>query len=153
MTSVKLPGFTADFSLHSMSGQHQIVRQILLSGGLINQIYPARLKDENEGVNCDTCVGAQCAELHCLEHSIDLGGTFDPGGGGGGGGGGVEEPCLSSHQCSACVPTGPSIFSPGRQFCIDSICSPGFGGRCDCQVFKGFRSCRVPRPVFTAGRR
>lgn len=144
---MKLPGFTADFSLPNMSGQHQVVRQTFLSGGPINLIYPARLKDENEGVNCDTCVGAECVELHCLEKSISDGGIFDPGGGGGGGGGG--EPCLSSSQCSACVPTGPSIFSPGRQFCIDSICSPGFGGRCDCLVFKGFRSCRVPRPVLT----
>jgi hypothetical protein len=136
---MKLPGFTADLSLHSMSGQHQIGRQILLSGGLINLIYPARLRDENEGVNCDTCVGAQCVGLGCFN-----GGIFDPGGG---------EPCLSSHQCSACVPTGPSIFSPGRQFCIDSICSPSFGGTCRCRVFKGFQSCRLPTPVFTTGLR
>jgi hypothetical protein len=148
---MRLPGFNADVSLYNTSRQHLIVRQILLSGDLI---YPARLKDENEGVNCDTCVGAQCAELHCFEKSLGDGGIFDPGGdGGGGGGGGGGEPCLSSHQCSACIPTGPSIFSPGRQFCIDSICSPGFGGTCSCQVFKGFRSCRVPRPVLTAGRR
>ena len=151
MTNAKLPGFTADFSLN-INGQHQVVGEILLSAGLTNVIYPAKLKDENEGVNCDTCEGAQCVELGCLSKSLGDGGIFDPGDGGGGGGGGGQ-PCLSSSQCSACVPTGPSIFSPGRQFCIDSICSPGFGGRCDCLVFKGFRSCRLPTPVFTSGRR
>ena len=150
---MNIPGFTADASLYCTSGQHQIGRQLLLSGDLISQIYPARLKNEDEGVDCDSCVGAQCAELHCLEKSL---GIFDPGGdgpGGGGGGGGDPLPCLNSHVCSACIPTGPSIFSPGRQFCTDSFCSPGLGGTCRCQVFKGFQSCRLPTPVFTTGRR
>jgi hypothetical protein len=151
MTMMNMPGFTADVSLYSTSGQHQIGRRILLSGDSISLVYPARLKNEDEGVDCDSCVGAQCAELHCLEKSLGNGGIFDPGGGGGGGGGG--EPCLNSHQCSACIPSGPSIFSPGRQFCIDSFCSPSFGGTCRCQVFKGFQSCRLPTPVFTTGRR
>lgn len=135
MTKAKLPGFTADVSLYSTSGQHQIARHILLSGDLNSRIYPARLKDEGEGVNCDTCFGAQCVELGCLDGGLD-------------GGGGL--PCLSSHQCSACIPTGPTIFSRGRQFCIDTFCSPGFGGACRCRVFKGFQSCRVPTPVFTS---
>jgi hypothetical protein len=148
MTRTKLPGFTAEVSLNTTSGQHQIGRQILLSADAISWIYPARLKNEDEGVNCDTCFGAQCVELGCLSKSLGDGGIFDPTvGGGGGGGGGV--PCLNSSQCSACIPTGPSIFSPGRQFCIDSFCSPSFGGACRCQVFKGFRACVLPTPVLT----
>jgi hypothetical protein len=148
---MNMPGFTADVSLYRTSRQWQIDRQVINSSrDLINPIQPARLKDEGEGVNCDTCVGGQCAELHCLEKIVlGDGGVFDPGGGGGGGGGGDGLPCLNSHSCSACIPTGPSIFSGGRQFCIDSICSPGFGGACRCQVFKGFVPCRLPRPVLT----
>lgn len=130
-----LPGFTADLSLSRLSGQRKIGTRIRSSGDSTGQIYPARLKNENEGVNCDTCVGAQCVGLGCLDVGI--------------GGGGDGLPCLSSSQCSACIPSGPSIFSPGRQFCIDSFCSPGFGGSCRCRVFKGFRSCQVPRPVLT----
>src|SRR5258706_413085 len=152
---MNMPGFFADASLLGLSGLHRMAGQAIWSGGSKSQVYPARLKNEDEGVDCDSCIGAQCVELHCLERSS---GAFDPGGGGGfpggggGGGGGNGEPCLNSHVCSACVPTGPSIFSPGRQFCTDSFCSPSFGGKCDCQVFKGFRTCQVPRPVFTTGR-
>ena len=134
---MKLPGFTAGVSLYR-SGQHLITTHTVSSRDS-NGIYPAKLKDENEGVNCDTCFGAQCAELGCLGKLIGDGGVIDP------------EPCLSSRWCSECIPTGPSIFSPGRQFCVDSICSPGFGGTCRCRVFKGWRSCRLPRPVLTAG--
>jgi len=145
---MSIPGFTADLSLNSLQGGLQISRRILSSGNSIGQVYPARLKNEDEGVNCDSCVGAQCAELNCLGKSLGNGGVFDPGGGGGDVG-----PCLGSHWCSGCFPSGPSIFSPGRQFCIDSFCSPGFGGKCTCQVFKGFQSCQLPTPVFTTGRK
>jgi hypothetical protein len=153
---MNIPGFTADASLYGTSGQYQISRQMIDSSqDLLNAIHPARLKNEDEGVDCDSCIGAQCAELHCLEKWANKG-LFDPGGGGdgggGGGGGGGGMPCLSSSTCSSCIPTGPSIFSPGRQFCIDSICSPTFGGKCQCLVFKGFRQCRLPSPVLTTGR-
>jgi len=67
-------------------------------------------------------------------------------GGIGGGGTGVG-PCFGSRQCSACIPTGPTIFGPGRQFCIITDCSPGIGGACRCRlIFKGFLACRVPFP-------
>ena len=128
---MRLPGFTADVSLYS-SRQHL---HSVLSKDVISGVYPAKLKDENEGVNCDTCVGGQCVALGCLGD----GGIFDP------------EPCLNTSECSACVPTGPSIFSPGRQFCTTSFCTPGFNGSCRCRVFKGFQTCQVPRPVLTAG--
>jgi len=141
---MNMPGFTADVSLYRTSRQWQSAsRMIDSSRALISPIQPARLKDESEGVNCDTCVGAQCAELHCLESGLGDGGVFDPDGGG--------VPCLNSHRCSACFPSGPTIFSGGRQFCIDSICWRSFGGGCRCQVFKGFVPCRLPRPVFTQG--
>jgi hypothetical protein len=148
---MNIPGFTAEASFYRTSGQCQIARQLINSSrDLTSSIYPARLKNEDEGVNCDTCVGGQCAELHCLETSaLGDGGIFDPGGGSGGGGGGGM-PCLDSLTCSACIPTGPSILGPGRQFCIYTSCSPTFGGGCRCQVvFKGFLSCRLPNPVLT----
>ena len=70
---------------------------------------------------------------------------------GGLGGGGVIGPCFGSRQCSECIPTGPSIFSPGRQFCIITDCSPTIGGGCRCRlIFKGFLACTVPRPQFVA---
>src|SRR6185437_7349703 len=150
---MNMPGFSADASLYGLSGLHPMAGQAIRSGDSKSQVYPARLKNEDEGVDCDSCIGAQCVELHCLERSsgvFDPGGDGPGGGGGGGGGGGNEEPCLNSHVCSACVPTGPSIFSPGRQFCTDSFCSLSFGGKCVCQVFKGFRNCQVPRPVLTS---
>ena len=57
-------------SFYRTSGQCQIARQLINSSrDLTSSIYPARLKNEDEGVNCDTCVGGQCAELHCLETS------------------------------------------------------------------------------------
>lgn len=77
------------------------------------------------------------------------GGTF--GGIGGGGVIGPVEPCFGSSQCSACIPTGPSIFGPGRQFCTITSCTPTFSGGCRCRViFKGFLACRVPRPDVVA---
>ena len=84
--------------------------------------------------------------------SKELSGIYPAALGDGGGidGGFDTEPCLSSRQCSACIPTGTSIFSPGRQFCINSICTPRFNG-CSCQVFKGWVSCQLPRPVLTTG--
>ena len=78
---MNLPGFSANASLYPLSGPHRIERQIIWSRDSISQVYPARLKDEDAGVDCDSCVGAQCVELHCLEKSA---GVFDPGGGGGG---------------------------------------------------------------------
>jgi hypothetical protein len=153
---MNMPGFTAALSLHSSSEALRIGRQILSSGHSTGRICPAKLKDEEAGVNCDTCFGAQCVELGCLRKSLDLGGgTLDPVGpgvGGGGGGGGTTEPCLNSHVCTKCIPSGPSIFSPGRQFCTDSFCSATFGGKCQCTVFKGFRSCTLPTPVLTTRR-
>jgi hypothetical protein len=132
---MKLPGFTADVSLYP-SSQRLMGTHTVLSKDL-SGIYPAKLKDENAGVNCNNCFGAQCVELGCLGKSLGGGGIVDP------------DPCLNSSSCSACIPTGPSIFSPGRQFCIDSFCSPGFNGTCRCRVYKGFRSCTLPTPVFT----
>lgn len=61
--------------------------------------------------------------------------------------------CFGSHKCTPCIPLGPSIFSPGRQFCIDTSCQPTFGGGCRCHVlFKGFVPCRPSGPggVLTA---
>ncbi len=56
-----------------------------------------------------------------------------------------------SQTCSACIPSGPSIFSPGRQFCQIFSCRPTLGGGCRCSlVFKGFVACRVDHGgVFT----
>lgn len=142
---MNIPGFNAEASLDKTSRHYQTIRQVIcLSTQMIRAITPAAIKKEDEGVNCDTCVGAQCAELHCLEKWIH-GGLFDGGGGvfgGGGGGGRPVEPCFDHEECSACVPVGPSIFSPGRQFCQFFTCQPTFSGGCNCQVFhKGFRSC------------
>ena len=147
-----MPGFTAEASFYRTSGQCQIGRQLINSSGdLTSSIYPAKLKNEEEGVDCDSCIGGQCAELRCLEKWVN-GGLFDPGGGGGGGGGGGT-PCFDYQQCSECIPSGPSIFSPGRQFCQFFICRPTFGGGCRCHVqFKGFVPCRLPDPVLTTGR-
>lgn len=57
----------------------------------------------------------------------------------------AEGACLPVTQtCSACIPSGPSIFSPGRQFCQIFTCQPTFGGGCRCRLFfKGFLACRV----------
>ena len=50
-------------------------------------------------------------------------------------------------ECTACLPLGPSIFSPGRQFCTIKTCRPTFRGGCRCQVFfKGFLPCQLPVP-------
>jgi hypothetical protein len=149
MNTMSMPGFTAEASFYRTSGQYQIGRQLINSSrDLTSSIYPAKLKNEEEGVDCDSCIGGQCADLRCLEKWAN-GGLFDPGGGGGGGG---VTPCLDSHACTPCIPSGPSIFSPGRQFCIDSFCSPSFGGQCRCLVHKGFAPCRPPDPVLTTGR-
>jgi hypothetical protein len=53
--------------------------------------------------------------------------------------------CVPINQtCSACIPSGPSIFSPGRQFCQIFTCRPTLGGGCRCSLlFKGFLACRV----------
>ena len=73
------------------------------------------------------------------------------GGFGGGAGIGPVEPCFGSSTCSACVPTGPSIFSPGRQFCTITDCRPTINGGCRCRVIhKGFVACRLPRPEVVA---
>ena len=50
--------------------------------------------------------------------------------------------CTNFEKCSTCFPVGPSIFSPGRQFCQFFTCRPTPFGGCRCQIFhKGFRSC------------
>jgi hypothetical protein len=134
---MNLPGFTADVSLYTRR-QHFVGTDSVHSKDL-SGIYPAKLKDENAGVNCNNCFGAQCVELDCLGKLLGGGGIVDP------------NPCLNHSICSACIPTGPSIFSPGRQFCQDYICSPGFNGTCRCTVFKGFRPCTLPTPVLTTG--
>lgn len=56
-------------------------------------------------------------------------------------------------DCGDCIPTGPSIFSPGRQFCTIRSCQPTIQGGCRCRViFKGFLRCQLPLPdVATAG--
>lgn len=141
---MNMPGFNAEASLAKTSRHYQTTRQeISLSTQMMRAITPAAIKREDEGVNCDTCVGAQCAELHCLEKWIHGGLFGDVGDGGfGDGGGGPVEPCFDHEECSACVPVGPSIFSPGRQFCQFFTCQPTSSGGCNCQVFhKGFRSC------------
>jgi len=74
-----------------------------------------------------------------------VGGTV----GGIGGGTGVG-PCFGTRQCSACIPTGPTIFGRGRQFCIITDCSPTISG-CRCRLlFKGFLGCTVPFPNVAA---
>ena len=113
---MNIPGFTAEASFYRTSGQCQIARQLINSSrDLTSSIYPARLKNEDEGVNCDTCVGGQCAELHCLETSaLGDGGIFDPGGGSGGGGGG---------ECPASIPSPAARVSRrGRAF-LDLVAS------------------------------
>jgi hypothetical protein len=55
--------------------------------------------------------------------------------------------CFRPSQCSACIPLGPSIFSPGHQFCIDYSCRYTPSGGCVCrQSSKGFRPCQPPVP-------
>jgi hypothetical protein len=50
--------------------------------------------------------------------------------------------CTDFERCSACIPTGPSIFSPGRQFCRFFTCRPNLFGGCRCRErFKGFVPC------------
>jgi len=52
-----------------------------------------------------------------------------------------------STECGPCIPSGPSIFSRGRQFCTYKSCRPTFSGGCRCRlVFKGFLPCN-PTPV------
>jgi hypothetical protein len=59
------------------------------------------------------------------------------------------EPFVES--CGACIPTGPSIFSPGKQFCQIFTCTPTPFGGCRCRLtFKGFVPCDpFPDPVAT----
>jgi hypothetical protein len=66
-----------------------------------------------------------------------------------GGGGAVipaQADCLGFQQtCSACIPTGPSIFSPGRQFCQTFTCQRTISGGCRCRLLsKGFVRCQPP---------
>jgi hypothetical protein len=58
--------------------------------------------------------------------------------------------CLGFQQkCSECIPVGPSIFSPGRQFCQFFTCQPTISGGCRCRLLsKGFVSCS---PAFPGG--
>ena len=59
----------------------------------------------------------------------------------------AQGPCIGSHNCTPCVSSGPSIFSPGRQFCIFTDCRPTATGGCRCRVvFKGFVPCRPFNP-------
>lgn len=63
--------------------------------------------------------------------------------------GGIHFPCFGSSNCGACIPSGPTIFSPGRQFCINTDCQPTIHGGCKCRVtFKGFVPCQ---PFGTGG--
>lgn len=145
MNIMNMPGFTAETSLYKTSRHYQTARKVVhLPTHMIGAISPAKLKEESEGVNCDTCLGAQCVELHCLEKMTHAGGDLgglDPGGGGGGGSGPVE-PCLDHDQCGVCFPVGPSIFSGGRKFCQSFTCQPTSSGGCSCQVYaKGYQSC------------
>src|SRR6185295_2013023 len=54
---MNMPGFSADASLSGLSGLHRMARQAISSGGSKSQVYPARLKNEDEGVDCDSCIG------------------------------------------------------------------------------------------------
>src|SRR6185295_19498197 len=63
---MNMPGFSADASLSRFNGLHPMA---IWSWDSKSQVYPARLKNEDEGVDCDSCIGAQCVELHCLEKS------------------------------------------------------------------------------------
>lgn len=57
----------------------------------------------------------------------------------------AQSDCISSRKCSECVSLGPSIFSLGRQFCINTACHPTHGGGCRCRVIsKGFVGCKPP---------
>jgi hypothetical protein len=46
------------------------------------------------------------------------------------------------QQCSECIPTGPAIFSRGRQFCQTFTCRQTISGGCSCRLLsKGFVGC------------
>jgi hypothetical protein len=59
--------------------------------------------------------------------------------------------CVDHEECSACIPMGPSIFTPGRQFCQSSRCRPTASGGCRCTVYKGWRSCNPAVPDVLVG--
>lgn len=140
-----MPQFTAEASLYKAGEYYQTGRPLNdLPPQMIRVISPAAIKNDGVSVNCDTCIGAQCVELHCLEKMIHPGGdlgVLNPGGGGGGGGN-PTTPCISYDLCSACIPTGPSLFSGGRKFCQSFTCQTTSSGACSCQVYaKGYQSC------------
>jgi len=123
MSKTNLPGFTADRSLPGFTDE--------------TSLYNSRVTYRSLSAGAGAGTAAVTPAL--------LGGSV--GGLGGGGVIGPVEPCFGSHQCGPCIPTGPSIFGPGRQFCIITDCSPTFGGGCRCRlIFKGFLGCRVPPP-------
>src|SRR5882724_784101 len=143
---MNMPGFNADATLYKTSWHYQTSRNMInLPTQMIRVITPAAIKKEDEGANCDTCVGGQCAELHCLEKMLHKGTFGDLNPGGGGGGGGPVEPCVSHDDCTPCVSQGPSIFSPGRRFCQRYICQPTFSGGCSCTVTKVYERCTPTR--------
>ena len=111
--------------------------------------FTAETSIYNSTVTYRTLSGGAGAGSTAVTAALIGGGTV--GGLGGGGVIGPVEPCFGTHQCSACIPTGPAIFGPGRQFCIITDCSPGIGGGCRCRlIFKGFLGCRVPFPDVVA---
>jgi hypothetical protein len=95
------------------------IGQFASRGAATNVAYAVQ---DEETVTCDTCVGGQCAELHCFECSVhpeafhcQVGWPLDidPGAGGGGGGGGGGNPPVccpeflrAAAYCKAC-----NIFS------------------------------------------
>lgn len=60
--------------------------------------------------------------------------------------------CISGFTCTPCIPKGPSIFSPGEQFCYYTLCSPTAFGGCRCSTFfKGKVSCKPGVPDVLLG--
>lgn len=113
MSITKMPGFTAERSIHTSPG-----------------FYWSSSQGEGTAV-----VRMQLS---------NIGGGTEP----------SEFGCFGSTECSECIPLGPSIFSPGRQFCTITDCRPTITGGCRCRVlFKGFRRCqpRVPNTTATLG--
>jgi len=111
---MSIPALNAEASLYKTRGQY---RGNILNLSLTMQfpLSPAVLKDENAGVNCDTCVGGQCAELHCLEKWANaglFGGDWQVDGGGGGIGPPPPPPppvqeCIDISYVPVCTQRGP----------------------------------------------